>query len=381
MSLLQLGSDPVLTAMVTRPLRGSWTADVEVDADKVPTGKLTLAGANVSLVGTVVQGQSWNDRQRARLVAGAGGMRKQLGPAFYRSVQLRSIVKAILEAAGETLSSTADATVLSKMVAAWVRLKGTAAALLDQVLAVFAPTAIWRHLADGTVWIGLPSWPAVTTTTVVQDNRGDEDVADLAGEDLSLDAGVTTLGRKVGLVRQHVSVTGLRTEAWWHNDTERGLLAQVRSIVERIVGPRLDMRAPYIARVVTQHPDGSLDVVPDSDRVPPMTAVRIKYGVPGMTAKIRTGARVIIEFANGDPSQPYASVWESASVDELVLNGTIVKVAGGDRPIAREGDPVTVIVDFVTQKAIAAAALAPAPTPPLAISGYILRGSQNAKAS
>lgn len=379
MSLLMLGTDPVLTASINRPLRGSWVADLEVDADKTPTGKLTIAGAGISLVGTVVQSQSWNDRQKARIVGGAGGMRQVLGPAWYRSVQLKTVLASILSGGGETLSTTSDAALLASNVAAWVRLRGTVGALLDQVLAVFAPSAIWRHLPDGTVWVGTPTWPTVKTTAVVQDNRGDEEAADLAGNDIALDAGVTTLGRKVGRVHHTVSVAGLRTEAWWYNDAGRGLQERLRQIVERFVGPRLDMRTPFIARVVTQNADGSLDVTPDSDRIPALTAVPIKYGVPGVSAKIRTGARVIIEFQDGDPRRPYASVWESASVLELDVNADLVKLAGGSLPVARRGDPVSVAVNFTQAKAIAALAVSPSPGPSIVVTGYILRGSDKVK--
>ena len=41
-----------------------------------------LSGASLSLVGTVVTSQSWNDRQRCRVVGGKNGMGRTLGPAW-----------------------------------------------------------------------------------------------------------------------------------------------------------------------------------------------------------------------------------------------------------------------------------------------------------
>ena len=375
MSLLQLGDAPVMSGELTRPLRGSWTADLEVDADAAPSGRVTLTGAGVSLVGTVVQSTSWNDRQRCRVVGGAGGMTKELAPAFYRGVTLRAVVTALLAAAGETLSSTSDSSVLSRSVPVWARLRATAAAVLDQVLTVFGSGAIWRHLPDGSVWIGSPAWSAVTTTTVTQDNRGDEDVAELAGEDLTLDAGTTTQGRRVGLVRYIIHPDAIRAEVHWAQSESKGIAATVARLIERLVGPRIDVLAAYPARVVSQASDGSLDVRPDSPKLPPMTGVPIRYGVPGVSARVSAGARVLIEFAGGDPQQPIATVWESASVTELRL--------AGDRPIIREGDPVVVLVDPTAAKAIAAMALAPLPPTPgpsVPVSGYVLRGSTTVKA-
>lgn len=371
MALLQLGDSPVLSGTLTRPLKGSWTADLEVDADSAPTGRVTLAGAGLSLVGTVVQSQSWNDRQRARIVGGAGGMGRELAPAFYRSASLRTIVTALLSAAGETLSSTSSASVISRSVPVWVRLRGTAAAVLDQVLAVFAPSAVWRHLPDGSVWVGEPTWSAVTVSAVVQDNRGDEEVAELAGEDLSLDAGVTLLGRRVGLVRHHITPAALRSEVSWLVEDSRSLAGVIARLVERIVGPRIDALAAYPARVVSQNADGTLEVRPDSPKLPPMTRVPIRYGVPGVSAKVSAGARVLVEFASGDTSKPVATVWESASVTELTITADKIRL-GGDRPLVREGDPVVVMLTAV---AIAAATATPTAAAPA--SGYVLKGAAN----
>lgn len=116
----------------------------------------------------------------------------------------------------------------------------------------------------------------------------------------------------------------------------------ITSIVEALVGPRLDMRAAYPARVVTQHADGTLDVIPDSAKVPSLTRVPIRYGIPGVTCKVKKDARVLIEFAAGDPDQPFASVWESASVSEVTVKADVVRLADGDVPFARLGDLVQI---------------------------------------
>ena len=144
------------------------------------------------------------------------------------------------------------------------------------------------------------------------------------------------------------------------------------AIVEALVGPRLDMRAAYPARVVTQNADGTLDVIPDSSRVPPLTKVPIRYGIPGVSATVANDARVLIEFANGDPSKPYASVWESASVTKLTLDASLVRLADGDRNVAREGDPVVVM--------LTPAALSGAASGSVAITGFILSGTSKVRA-
>jgi hypothetical protein len=68
-------------------------------------------------------------------------------------------------------------------------------------------------------------------------------------------------------------------------------------------------------------------------------------------------------------------LWESASVTELDIAGTLIKV-GGAQFVARVGDPVTVLLDSVTVKALYAA-VAPVSLP---VSGYILKGSSKVTA-
>lgn len=215
MGILLLGDAPLLSGTIELPLLGAWTADLEVDADNVPSGQLKISGAGLSLVGTVVNALSWNDRQRARLVGGAAGMGKVLPARWYSSTTLRTVAIDILTAAGERLAATSDASILGRSLSCWARSAGTAGGLLRYLLAIASPGTIWRTLRDGSIWIGVPSWPTVTTTALVMDNRGDEDAADLAGEDLSLDAGVVALGRQVGFVRHNIRAESLRTEAWW----------------------------------------------------------------------------------------------------------------------------------------------------------------------
>ncbi len=153
------------------------------------------------------------------------------------------------------------------------------------------------------------------------------------------------------------------------------LRESVRAIIEQIIGPRFDALAAYPARVETQHADGTLDVVPDLKRVPPMTNVPIRYGVPGVRAKVAKNARVLVEFAGGDLERPIATVWESASVTELTVAADKVRLADGDRPLAREGDSVVVLLSP------ASLALLMKPSPPSAvpIAGYIVKGSSKVK--
>ena len=133
------------------------------------------------------------------------------------------------------------------------------------------------------------------------------------------------------------------------NDGKSWLLAIVESALERT-----DYHASYVARVVSQDDAGLLSVVPDNKRLPAMVGVPIRYGVPGVSAKVESGARVLIGFEGGDRRFPIATIWESAALTELRITAktkvilTCPDVRIGDEdgaPVARVGDPVDVVFD------------------------------------
>lgn len=135
--------------------------------------------------------------------------------------------------------------------------------------------------------------------------------------------------------------------------------AWLAAIVRAVMGEALFL-GQYPCRIVTQRDSGTLDVVPDDKRIPAMTEVPIRYGVPGVSVKV-TGGRCLVSFENGDPRYPVATLWETATVREIRITTTTKVVLDcpdvnlGDEsgaPIARVGDPIDIVFDAV---AIAAA--------------------------
>lgn len=115
-----------------------------------------------------------------------------------------------------------------------------------------------------------------------------------------------------------------------------GLAGFVRSLFARI-----DYYALYPAKVIAQNGDGTLELQTDDQRFAGMSGVPIRYGVPGITVTVSPGARVLLGFAGGDPSKPIAELWESASVTELDITATLIKLNGGAIPVAKEGSSTT----------------------------------------
>jgi len=116
-------------------------------------------------------------------------------------------------------------------------------------------------------------------------------------------------------------------------DESHPFVQAVRAVLE----DRLLYLGQYICTVQSQDDDGRLDLLPDDERVrgTGLTKVPIRYGIPGVKARVRAGARVTLGFEAGDPGRPYAGVWDPGEIESLSFHD-------GTARLARMGDPVTI---------------------------------------
>lgn len=117
------------------------------------------------------------------------------------------------------------------------------------------------------------------------------------------------------------------------------LRESLEAIIEALIGRRLDYHALYPCTVASQASDGTLDLLPDDARIrgTGTSGIKIRHGLPGTTVEVGAGTRVLMGFEAGDPSRPYAALWEAGDVDgidiadavaEVLRNGEIVNITG-----------------------------------------------------
>jgi hypothetical protein len=148
------------------------------------------------------------------------------------------------------------------------------------------------------------------------------------------------------------------------------LLALVRSATRRY-----DYFALYPCRVLSQNADGTLELVPDDETMPGQSHVPLRLGLPGVSVKVKTGARVLLGYEAGDPQRPVATVWEAAGLERITITADTaitaiapsINLGEGGLPIARQGDLVavgglTTIVSFVEFPPVVPPAAAPMQT-------------------
>lgn len=129
----------------------------------------------------------------------------------------------------------------------------------------------------------------------------------------------------------------------------------------------------HAGTVITQHADGTADVLVDDDRIKQVTRAVVRVGAPGMRVALQQGDRVCVAFEDGDPRKPI--VW-SVDLDPSASAG-----------IARVGDLVdcgTLVLEVVsgqitgTYTSPSGATTPVAPGVPIPIEGRIVSGSTRA---
>lgn len=107
------------------------------------------------------------------------------------------------------------------------------------------------------------------------------------------------------------------------------LKRELTQFVERLLVPTRFHRL-YPGRVVSQT-GNVVDVVLDDPTmvVPPVV---LRHGLPGWHVEVPAGTRVMVGFDNGDPSKPFAALWEPTT------DATMNRHNGGTRRVARVDD-------------------------------------------
>lgn len=159
MAEVTLANAAVTRATIHLPRVGVWCADVDVDTETAPTGRVSIAVDGVVYwSGTVVSGEVLHGLWRGRIVGGAGGLRTELPATAYRLATLADVLADVLAATGETLAT--DAGALTTSAPLYHRAKGIGAQAVAELARALG--YVWRVRADGTLWLGAETWPDAT---------------------------------------------------------------------------------------------------------------------------------------------------------------------------------------------------------------------------
>ncbi len=328
------------------PPLGPWFVEGELDEEHDLSGRLDLNLGDTALSGTVQprSSGSFTLGTRLRVVASAGGWPTQVTPRHYHNetgVRAQTVAEDAARAAGETLGTfEPGATSLGK----------------DYVRRIVEASRVLEDAAGGVPW-----WVDYEGTTHVTER---DEVA--LGEDVELleydpITRMATLGLRdpsgIGIgsriederlgadqvVRELeiVAVEGtLRAYAWTGGGarSEARIPGLLRKIARMANGDRL--WGVYRYRVFQMNGDGrvQLQAVHLAPGLPDILPVEQWPGLPGMDVEMAGALEVLVQFIEGDPTQPVITGYRTDG------DPTSLAFAHGTKPLARVGDAVQVFV-------------------------------------
>ncbi len=325
-----------ISAELRQPRIGAWHCELDLDSDKPAGGKVKFLLDDLEFTGTVVPENTGVEGSRAKckVVGGNGNLSKPISPHSYSGgtgVKVGTVVHDVLKDCGEDLSDLSDGPTLDKVLPRW-HVAGGPTSSASQALTKIAEAChgAWRVMRDGTIWFGTETWHDVTPEGTLTNESWHNGHLTLAPETPNMVPGTVYQGQKIEHVT-HSYGTTLRS----HIRT-----TSVSAALTKALGGKqqeIDFSREYPCKVVTQNPDGTLQLLPDDEVMKSggLDHVPIRYGMPGMKAKIANGARCHLAFAAGDPARPFVCSWE---YDPSKV--TLMSVLDGGQSLSRVGDLV-----------------------------------------
>jgi len=334
-------------ALVTLPAWGVWYLEAALSGEHELAGVVAATVGDLALSGTIISAGAFNGRTFARIVAGRGGLARELPAKAYHDdagVRASTVIRDAMTEAGELVDeSTLPSTRLG---AHYTRPEGPASTVLE----VLAREA-WYVAEDGRVRLGArPAGvlPAGVAVSRVDRARG---VVELASSKVaSILPGVTAEGLLVTDVRHEVTgETGLRTTLWGRRGsatTRR--LAGWRKLFEAL-DPDRPFRGVVEYRVVTR--EGArvnLQPVRSGLGMPSLRRVPAWPGIPGAEGDAALGSRVLVGWVDSDPSRPYVAAYEGSEGEGYVPEALRLGGPGG-LDAARKTDAIAISADELNE--------------------------------
>ena len=321
-ALATLNGRPLTACRIQIPAWGLWWAEVECTSPDVLTGAATIVLDDVTFVGTILTGGTYETRTRYRIVAGAGGWGRAVGAKSYvndAGVKLATVIRDVAAECGEPVGTLPSGTCGH----AYARPSASASRVLETLA-----SAAWYVDAAGVTQFGRR--PATPWTGAAARMIGDaaQGRIELAPATLvGLTPGAVVDGIEAVDVEHVLSAEDgtLRTTLWGRGVADTARLSEaLRRIVEGFTSTHR-FYAPWEYRVVQRVGERlDLQVVRVSSGMPDLRAVRIRQGSAGVRVHPTVGSLVLVAFVDGDPARPVVTSWddqegEGATALELAL--------------------------------------------------------------
>ena len=301
----ELGDLPISEGLLRLPVRGNWTASVTLGWESAPSigsvAELVFVREDESedVFAGVIRRSGFlpgSQTVTATVVGGAGNLLELVPPRDYvaGSAPLPAglVARGIVDDVGEQLAAGVELALDGLTLPRWTRIASSARAALD--LLADRLGLGWRVLADGTIWVGVETWPELDNAAFYVGGDPSDGAVLYASDGAPLVVGSTVDGVQAIAVEYSIGAS---------------LRATVRGVVpgDPVRVPDLTAyRASYAAVVRAQRDDGSLDLDAEDNTIGALLGVRFRIGIPGATATIPPGSWVRVLFESADPRGAYA---------------------------------------------------------------------------
>lgn len=301
----------VFKATIDMPLSGVWTSNLTIDqktnADFGNNVKVTIKDdAGLTFNGVVVPDRSgsFTETLSLRIWGGAGGLWKTPTPKSYKRSFVKDIINQLMKDSGETLSDTADKTLLNTQVGDWSIYASSCSSAINKFLAFLGPDIRWRILPDGKFWFGKEDWKdkSVNYTFLEFNPIERKTLMGISNLEFAPGINITEIGH-ISRIQYQINSSSMRAVVWTEiEDTgTRGVLADFDKLTNTIMD-KMKYAGLYLGNVTSQKSDYSeVDITSVDDAVPSPTSVRV---LSGYELKL-TDEQVLFGWIGMNPNQPF----------------------------------------------------------------------------
>lgn len=333
MSTITVNDLRAVTASITTPFYGTWSADIALAEAKEIPDAVTVVVGDLTLNGTVVRRGDFAGSRTMRIVGGGAGWRKPLPAKGYShpaGVKLSSVLNDAARESGERIEIATD-----RSIGSHYSRDAFGGGQAERVLKILLDDKWWMDPSGVTQTKERPSDPIVTPFTVISwiASKGQFEIATETiapwqpGRTFTAPnapgthtiSSVTIEADNEGKLRLHVL-------------TADGAIERLRADMRALIRSELASLACFgVWEYTIASGDNKLvDVIASDDRVPNLTRVPMSPGLIGEVVTPTPGSKCRIVFVNGDQTRPECVGIEGSPV--------LISIAGGVRPAAALGD-------------------------------------------
>lgn len=346
---LHVSGRPLTKVVLHVPPSGVLFADVDFVEVPDVTGRVELVVGDLTISGTIRPSTNGAHvlQRKCRIVGGAGAWGEALAAKSYHNdagVKARTVADDAAREAGETLGTFAPNA--ERVGVDYLRQSGPASRVLEDVIGGaqwWVDYAGLTHVGARTTSTPKPDTyevlnfdPRSRVATIAVNSFAAIGVGSILTE--RLDAPQTIRDLEITLEGRSATVL-----AWCGDNVvgEGRLPGLLRTIFERLNDGKLWGKYKY--RVYSMAPDGrvNLQIVNKATGLPDALPVSMWPGVAGAHAELAPGGEVLVEFIDGDRTQPIVTHFAGKTgVGHVPVS---VALAGGTRLASAVGDTASVI--------------------------------------